>query len=130
MAGRHTGDRGVLVHGDAEPGADHPHVCAALGREPVAKSTSDGEGDVEVRAGLGDLGRCLQPGEAAAHDDHGLSGVQAGEAFTQPQCSGAAGDVVGVLGDAGHALGVPAAAEGVHEGVVRQLLGRRSRHRR
>ncbi len=111
------------MHGDAEPAEDLVQVPAALGREPVAEVAAGGEGDVEVRAGLGDLGRRLQAGETAADHDHGLSGVQGGQALAQPERSGAGGDLVGVLGGAGDALVVPAAAEGVHEGVVRQLLG-------
>ena len=94
----------------------------ALGREPVAEAAAGGEGDVEVRAGLGDLGRGLQAGEAAADHDHGLTGVQGGQALAQPERTGTAGDLVGVLGGAGDALVVPAAAEGVDEGVVLQFL--------
>ncbi len=113
------------MDGDAELAEDLPQVPAALGGEPVAEFAAGGEGDVQVRAGLGDLGRGLQAGEPAADHDHGLSGVQAGQALAQPQCPGTAGDLVGVLGDTGDALVVPAAAEGVHEGVVLQLLGLR-----
>jgi hypothetical protein len=116
------GDGGVLVDGDAEPVEDRAQMPGALAREPVAEAAAGGEGDVEVRAGLGDLGHRLHAGETAADHDHGLPGGQAGEAFTQPERSGPAGDLVGVFGGAGHALVVPAAAEGVHEGVVGQFL--------
>ncbi len=98
-------------------------MTASLGREPVAETAAGGEGDVEVRPGLGDLGRGLQPGEAAAHHDHGLPGLQPGQALPQPECSRAAGDLVGVLGGARDALVVPAAAEGVHQGVVGEFPG-------
>ena len=122
--GLDAGDGGVLVHGDAELAEDLPQVGAALGREPVAESAAGGEGDVEVRAGLGDLGRGLHAGESAADDDHGPARVQPGQPLAQPECSRTAGDLVGVLVGAGDALVVPGAAEGVDQGVVRQFLGR------
>ncbi len=94
-----------------------------LGESQSPRPPLGGEGDVEVRAGLGDLGRGLHAGEAAADDDHGLPGVEAGQALAQPERSGAAGDLVGVLGGPGDALGVPAAAEGVDERVVGEFFG-------
>ena len=124
VAGRDGGDGRPLVHGDAEPVEDLPQVPAAPGGEPVAEVAAGDQGDVEVRAGLGDLRRGLQAGESAAHHDHGLAGGQAGQALAQPEGAGAARDLVGVLGGAGDAVGVPAAAEGVHEGVVGQFAGR------
>ena len=45
-------------------------VARPLRREPVAEAAAGGEGDVEVRAGLGDLGGGLEAGQAAADDDH------------------------------------------------------------
>ncbi|WUK75034.1 hypothetical protein OG876_12095 [Kribbella sp. NBC_00359] len=113
----------ALVHGDAELADDRPEVPAALGREPVAEAATDGEGDVEVRARVGDLGRGLQPGQSTADDGHCLPGIQLGQALTQPKSAGAAGEFVRVLCGAGDALGVPAAAECVDEGVVLKLLG-------
>ncbi|MEU6788781.1 transposase [Nonomuraea angiospora] len=117
-----AGDGGVLVHGDPELGEDLPHVRAALGREPVAKFVAGGERDVQVRASHGDLGRGLPTGEAA-DDDHGLPGLQAGQALAQPQRSGPAGDLIGVLSGPGDALGVTAAAESVDEFVLANLVG-------
>ena len=54
------------------------------------------------------------------------TGVQPGQALAQPQRSGAARDLVGVLGGARDAAVVPAAAEGVDEGVVGQFRSRPS----
>src|SRR5690606_21865139 len=64
VVGGHGGDGGVLVHGDAEPAEHLPQVRPALVGQPVAERAAGGEGDVEVRAGLGDLGRRLHPGQA------------------------------------------------------------------
>ncbi len=122
MAGRDAGDVGVLVHGDAEPAEDLPQVPGALGGEPVAEPGARDEGDVEVRAGLGDLGRGLDPGETATDHEHGLPRRQPGQPGAQPQRPGPAREFVGVLGDPRDTVVGPAAAEGVDEGVVRQFF--------
>ncbi|GAB3806922.1 hypothetical protein GCM10027605_36010 [Micromonospora zhanjiangensis] len=121
--GLDAGDVDVLVRGDAEPAEDLPQVPAALGREPVTEVATGDEGDLQVGAGLGDLGRRLHAGQAAADDGHRLPGRQRRQPLAQPEGTGPAGEFVGVLGDTGDAVGAPAAAEGVDEGVVRQLAG-------
>src|SRR5690606_25904187 len=92
--GLDAGDSGVLVPGDPELAEDLAHVLAALGREPVAEPAVGGEGDLQVGAGFGDLGGGLQTGQAAADDEYGLPGVEATEAFAQPQRPGSAGHLV------------------------------------
>lgn len=123
MVRGHGRDGGVLVRRDAEGGEDLPQVATAPGGEPVAEATARRERHVQVRAGLGDLGRGLQPGEPAADHDHGPPGLQPRQAFAQPERARPTGDLVGVLHDTGDVLRVPGAAEGVDEGVVRQFTG-------
>ena len=79
--------------------------------------------DLEVRSGLGDLGGGFDAGEATADDEHGPARGEVGQTRTQPQRGLLAGDVVGVLGDAGNAVVGGGAAEGVDERVVGDLVG-------
>ena len=91
--------------------------------QPVAEAAAGGERDLEVRPGFGDLGGGFDAGEATTDDEHGCARGEVGQPLSQPQRGLLAGDVVGVLGDAGDAVVGGGAAEGVDERVVGDLAG-------
>ena len=63
-------DVGPLVDRDAEPVEGGAQVTLGLLAQPVADASAGGDRDLELRAGLGDLGGRLDAGQAAADDQH------------------------------------------------------------
>ena len=94
-------------------------------REPVAELAAHGDRHVEALERLRDLAGRLDAGQPAADDHDAPAGRERAQPLAQPEGARPAGDLVGVLEDAGHAVVVARAAQGVDERVVVQVVGTR-----